>query len=447
MTIHEVLQKALLHHRGGEVLEAERLYRTVLEQVESPDAMSLLGVLCQQTDRVAEGITWLRQAVEHRPDHGPFHYNLGRALFASGRYAEAVEAYRGATRLAPGHAEAWANLGTCHREIGQWTDAVAAYRRHFQIRRTERPSVPTQRTWMAVTRSKLRHDIEQVAYLANQGLMPASLDGAIDAYTSVLNELNALNPGEDDPVLDLTPEQFSRIEPYYNRALYAPDVAFDGDPVNPALPVEAILHQWRKDSPSICSFDHFLVPEALEALYRWAISSTIWFDCGYQGGYLGAYVEEGFSCTLLIQIAQSLRKRFPALLADHPLRQMWAFKCDPRLTGLGAHADSSAVNLNFWVTPDTANRDPEHGGLVVSRVKAPPEWGYDTYNSAEGSTRILDYVAAQGEDSLTVPFRRNRAVMFDSDLFHWSDKIDFEPGYVNRRVNITMLFGKRKGLI
>ena len=35
--------------------------------------------------------------------------------------------------------------------------------------------------------------------------------------------------------------------------------------------------------------------------------------------------------------------------------------------------------------------------------------------------------------------------LFDSDLFHWSDDVHFAEGYENRRMNITMLFGVRRG--
>jgi hypothetical protein len=33
--------------------------------------------------------------------------------------------------------------------------------------------------------------------------------------------------------------------------------------------------------------------------------------------------------------------------------------------------------------------------------------------------------------------------MFNSDLFHETGPLTFKPGYENRRINITMLFGKR----
>ena len=42
-----------------------------------------------------------------------------------------------------------------------------------------------------------------------------------------------------------------------------------------------------------------------------------------------------------------------------------------------------------------------------------------------------------------MPYRANRVVIFNSDLFHETDVIAFQEGYRNRRINVTMLFGRR----
>ena len=49
-----------------------------------------------------------------------------------------------------------------------------------------------------------------------------------------------------------------------------------------------------------------------------------------------------------------------------------------------------------------------------------------------------------GAKPITVPYRANRAVIFDSNLFHKTDEIRFADGYENRRINITMLYGRRQ---
>ena len=61
------------------------------------------------------------------------------------------------------------------------------------------------------------------------------------------------------------------------------------------------------------------------------------------------------------------------------------------------------------------------------------------YNADKG--RIRTFLEGHGDSAVTVPYGENRAVLFDSRLFHGSDAPNFATGYENHRVNITMLFG------
>jgi hypothetical protein len=42
-----------------------------------------------------------------------------------------------------------------------------------------------------------------------------------------------------------------------------------------------------------------------------------------------------------------------------------------------------------------------------------------------------------------IPYNENRAVIFNSNLFHETDAIDLKDGYENR-INVTMLLGMRE---
>ena len=44
---------------------------------------------------------------------------------------------------------------------------------------------------------------------------------------------------------------------------------------------------------------------------------------------------------------------------------------------------------------------------------------------------------------INVPYKFNRAVLFNSAYFHETDKINFKDEYEARRINITYLFGTR----
>jgi hypothetical protein len=198
--------------------------------------------------------------------------------------------------------------------------------------------------------------------------------------------------------------------------------------------------QWAKNSPQIVVIDDLLMPEALAGLQRFCWDSTVWRKA-YGEGYIGAVPESGFACPLLAQIADELRMVFPGIFEAHPLRYLWGFKYDSALAGIDVHADFAAVNVNFWITPDEANNDPQGGGLVLWDVAAPRDWDVVKYNrGARANRAYLEEMAAR---PVTIPYRANRAVIFDSDLFHKTDRIDFKPGYLNRRINVTMLYGDR----
>jgi hypothetical protein len=214
-----------------------------------------------------------------------------------------------------------------------------------------------------------------------------------------------------------------------------------GPAVNPANKIAEISQAWRTAQPQIVVIDDLLTAEALEKLRRFCLDSTIWRAI-YEGGYLGAFPEHGFAPPLLAQIAEELRSIYPVIIGDHPLLHFWAFKYDSSLQGIKKHADFAAVNVNFWITPDEANLDPGHGGLVVWNVAAPLDWDFAKYNAADDD--ICAFLEREKAKAVTVPYRANRAVVFDSDLFHETDTIHFKPGYDNRRINVTLLFGRRQ---
>jgi hypothetical protein len=212
--------------------------------------------------------------------------------------------------------------------------------------------------------------------------------------------------------------------------------------INPRDDQPDIELGWEQNHPKIVVVDNLLSPEALEELKRFCWGSTIWRS-EYSLGYLGAMPESGFAAPMLIQISNELAAALPRIFRGHPLLQWWAFKYDSELSGIGVHADFAAVNVNFWITPDEANLDPEHGGLVIWDKPAPIDWEFDKYNNVE-TAEIREFLSQAGARSVTVPYRANRAVIFDSDLFHETDRIVFKQGYLNRRINVTLLYGRRE---
>ena len=110
------------------------------------------------------------------------------------------------------------------------------------------------------------------------------------------------------------------------------------------------------------------------------------------------------------------------------------------------HADDAAINVNLWVTPTDANLDPESGGLVIYKTKAPSHWDFARFNRPNG-TDLHQLLGPSNFDNYTVSYKENRIVLFNSNLFHMTDRFRFKAGYKNRRINLTFLFGNRDSAV
>ena len=98
------------------------------------------------------------------------------------------------------------------------------------------------------------------------------------------------------------------------------------------------------------------------------------------------------------------------------------------------------MNVNFWISPESANQEKNSGGLRIWS-KIPPEgWDFAEYNSLERSPKIKEMLISNKVKEKIIPYKENRAVIFNSKLFHSTDNFKFDNSYENRRVNITFLY-------
>lgn len=84
MMIGERLRQGVEHHRADRLLEAERLYRMILQvQPDHPDANHNLGVLAVQMNQAAAGVPYFKKAVEANPKQGQYWVSYIEALIQS----------------------------------------------------------------------------------------------------------------------------------------------------------------------------------------------------------------------------------------------------------------------------------------------------------------------------------------------------------------------------
>jgi len=437
--------------RAGEEREAAAAYRKALDRgAPAPGVHLQLGVLHAALFEYESAIEHLEKNIALEPDNADALCMLGTVMSDLGRFGEAAGWFERALALRADFPEAHFNLGLARFERSDFRGALRSFGRSVELKRGEtwqgdlsvrlgrEPAPSFEPMDMGVNEIKLSHDCEQLEHLLQAGVLPAAYREVLEDYRSVLEETRG--KVDADSIMPFDAGRHPLVARTYKRPIY-----IDGAPapagalVNPALDFRGIEERYVEARPNIVTVDDLLTPAALQSLRRFCLDSTIWNNI--KPGYLGAYFYDGFCSELLLRLASELRERLPRVIRGLPFNMMWGYKCDSTLPGLGVHADAAAVNVNFWITGDEANLDPGHGGLLVYTHDAPKDWGFAKFN--KDSATILSYLDSVGSVPVRVPHRANRAVIFDSDLFHASDRPHFREGYLNRRINITLLYGQR----
>ena len=129
------IQQAVTAHQEGRLEEAERLYRSILEnQPTNLDVNNNLGVLLYALGRFNEAEASYKKAIELKPDSEEVYSNLGVVLKNLGRFDEAVASYKKAIELKPDYAEAHFNLANTLNETGRLDEAEASYKKAIELK-------------------------------------------------------------------------------------------------------------------------------------------------------------------------------------------------------------------------------------------------------------------------------------------------------------------------
>ncbi|MBT9464981.1 tetratricopeptide repeat protein [Hydrogenophaga sp.] len=430
---------------------------------------NVLQLLGRQTDALAS----YEQALAVEPDNPVVLCNFSNALGELARYEEALASAERATRAHPAHAQAWVERGGALKLLDRTDEAVASFERALALQpdmvqahtslaatvlsdsvdtprviETGRRSLAVylQTTWqsprlrhtgVSFSTFKLKHDVQQARWLQQHGHDVPGLAGFLKTGEALLKQVQ---DAATTRAVRVSPVELARMQAYLGASwLHAmpsmPDV------LNPDNDWRALEEAYLAGTPEILTIDNFLTETALKAFQDFAHASRVWHG-EYANSYLGAFANRGFNSPLHLQLARELKQRMPRVFQDYLLTQLWGFKYEPAVTrGINVHADFAKVNLNFWIAPSEHNLDPDSGGLKVYDAPAPEDWTFEQYNI--DSTRIYSFLQQHEAKCVTVPHRCNRAVLFNSALFHETDTIRFVDSYESRRVNMTYLFGRQ----
>jgi protein O-GlcNAc transferase len=127
--------QAVALHQAGRLMEAEPLYRRVLEaQPRHFDSLHLLGVIHYQQAQYREAIRLIDAALAINPAVAAAHNNRGNAFKDLGETTQALASFDRAIALKPDYAEAFYNRANLLRELARFEEAVASYDRALALR-------------------------------------------------------------------------------------------------------------------------------------------------------------------------------------------------------------------------------------------------------------------------------------------------------------------------
>ena len=477
----DIINQALKFDSQGDIKQAATYYQYFIDQgFNDHRAFSNYGVILKAFGKTPEAEKYYRKAIEIKPNIAVLHFNLGVLLQDLGKSKEAEISIQQAIHLKPNFAEAYLNLGSIMKDTGKLKEAEISTRKAIKLKpnladayqilgrillqknsqelslkyfsesadllRGKKVQEPNHMRFRMISQSKIKHDIEQFEYLASQVHETEKFRTLADLYKQIATEINW--PSETK-LITLNNRHQNLLIDIYNRLIHQIEAPkLEKEAVNNSLNIEEITKNYFEHDFGLTYIDNFLSPLALESLRKFLLGSTIWFDTK-PTGWIGAYLGEGLANPLILQIADELSKKFPKIFKNYPIKQIWAYKYDSRAkerdsstSGIHVHADPAAVNVNFWITPNEANLNPNSGGIIVYDVEAPKNWSHESYNS--DVKKIREEIKKNKGKSTVIPYKENRAVIFNSDLFHETDNYEFKEDYENRRINVTILFGDRR---
>ncbi len=211
---------------------------------QSPDLHNNLGVVYKEKGAPDQALDQYRQALALAPQHAEALNNMGVVLQDQGKLAEAAEAFHQALTLKPAYANAHYHLGLVRLWQGQEDAALSCFQRSADLTYNHgRGMAPA-----FVTKARVKHDYEQLYYLAAQA--PAGpLPGH---YQEVLTTLyhRIAQSSSDSIFLKLTSEEQMQMAPSFNRFVsIRPTGRLEGSAVNPSLNIEEIETRYFSTSP------------------------------------------------------------------------------------------------------------------------------------------------------------------------------------------------------
>ncbi|MDA7576443.1 tetratricopeptide repeat protein [Candidatus Pelagibacter sp.] len=428
-----------IYYNLGELQKAKNCYDKAIEiNPNYADALNNLGVTFKELGENQKAKDCYEKAIEIDPKYADAHNNLGNIYYNLGELQKAKDCYEKAIEINPDLFDASANVANIY--VGQLTDFEIAISKSNEALKIYHKSYKFIN--QSVSLFKLKHDLQQANYLNSKNYKINGINEFIKIGDQILRrEENKEEKNDVNKKILLNNDEINTLLLYSKENHTYQTKTISGSCINPNKNWLDVEDEYLNSNNQIIYIDDFLSDETLIELREFCLVSKVWHK-EYHNKYLGAFSNSGFISPIHLQIAVDLQQKLPRLFGAHKLGMFWGFKYDSILgKGINIHADFAIHNLNFWITPDKYNNDKNSGGLKVYDVPAPDNWTAQDYNN--NSNKIYKFLKENSANCVNIPYKFNRAVLFNSAYFHETDEINFKNKYEGRRINNTYLFGGR----
>ena len=190
---------------------------------------------------------------------------------------------------------------------------------------------------------------------------------------------------------------------------------------------------WEFNASEITVWDDFFTSECLKILKYRVLYGKYWDKDFNSYEAIDYFKDEDYLSEL---IAKDLRKKI-----DIPeFQRGWSFRYRNNTPGVKLHCDPSRLTLNVWISSDKSIKDKSLNGVNIYKIKPPEDWSYAQTHSEKAG----EYVKANNIQPVHIPYKSNRAILFDGAYLHASAGISMKEGLENRRITYTMLFGSQQ---
>lgn len=285
--------------------------------------------------------------------------------------------------------------------------------------------------------SKITHDIEQLLYLQQLG-QGLPQDREVIENLSTLKTLIEKSGRKIIEVDDLI-ESLIGTDYFFSRPSRRAENLLTRA-LRPSAFAEPTIMRFKEGQYQVLIFDEVLETDALNELQQFFKESMIWFEIKENLNYLFTDARYGMRSNLLTLLQQELLLNLTFFFGQKNVIESWAIKYDLKETGIPTHADQvqGCFTSNLWLTPETSNLDPASGGMTIYNLFPPSDWSWPV--AITDKDKIEEFVRQNPCEEFSVPYKANRLILFNSELFHKTNNINFGPRFEDRRVSLTHIY-------